>query len=64
MAFTYRMAAWNTIIITALFIEVTGVIDTFESVVPCTPAQLGAAITKNDLARLAQKERIKIFLNF
>lgn len=53
---TFRIAAWNTVNVTTLFIGVTGVIDTFQSVVSCTPTQLGAAISKNDLTGLAQEE--------
>lgn len=51
---TFRIAAWNTVNVTTLFSGVAGVIDTFQSVVSCTPTQLGAAIAKNDLTRLAQ----------
>lgn len=56
---TFWIAAWNTINVTALFSGVTGIIDTFQSVVSCTPTELGATIAKNDLTRLAQKDRIR-----
>ena len=49
---TFRIAAWNTVNLTALFSWVTGVIKTFQSVVPCTATQLWAAISKYDLTRL------------
>lgn len=54
--FTFRMAAWHSIMLTTLFIGITGVINTFQSVVACTAAQLWTTVTIYNLTRLKTKE--------
>ena len=49
---TFGIAACYSADLATLFCGVTGIIHTLQGVVPCTATQLGAAVTKNDPARL------------